>query len=45
MIMSMLHSHVPLSLLLDMRDPAGPRSQEILATEGRPDAAWWEPRH
>ena len=41
-IMSMLHEHVPLSLLVDLTDPEGPESSEILATEGEPEQRWWE---
>jgi hypothetical protein len=31
--MRLLEQHVPLSLLWDLLDPAGPRSDEILAIE------------
>lgn len=41
-IMTMLHEHVPLSLLWDLTDPQGPVSEEILATEGEPEQRWWE---
>jgi hypothetical protein len=41
-VMAMLHEHVPLSLLVDLTDPAGPVSAEILAEEGVPDSRWWE---
>jgi hypothetical protein len=39
---ALLAAHVPLSLLLDLADPAGPRSDELLRTE--PGAADWLPR-
>ena len=42
-VMHLLNDHVPLSLLADLTDPEGPRSKEILATEGQPDVAWWQP--
>jgi hypothetical protein len=42
-VMSLLHRHVPLALLADLIDPAGPDSAVILDTEGRPETAWWEP--
>lgn len=41
-IMELLHEHVPLTLLADLADPAGPASPEILEEEGLPDVAWWE---
>jgi len=41
-MMSMLHEHVPLSLLCDLTAPEGPESVEILAEEGAPDDKWWE---
>lgn len=43
-VMSMLHDHVPLSLLCDLTAPEGPESAEILAEEGEPESRWWEPR-
>ena len=42
MVMEMLQEHVPLSLLVDLTDPAGPVSAEILAEEGAPTTRWWE---
>jgi len=37
-VMTLLHHHVPLSLLCDLLDPTGPGSAEILAVEtGRAD--------
>lgn len=42
MVMSLLQEHVPLALLCDLTDPAGPASQEILDTEGEPAQRWWE---
>ncbi len=41
-MMTMLHDHVPLSLLMDLTSPTGPESAEILAEEGLPETAWWE---
>jgi len=41
-MMSMLHEHVPLSLLCDLTAPEGPESAEILAEEGEPETRWWE---
>jgi hypothetical protein len=41
-VMHMLEDHVPLSLLADLTDPQGPRSEEILQQEGQPEVAWWE---
>jgi hypothetical protein len=43
MVMSMLQEHVPLSLLVDLTDAAGPPSAEILEEEGTPETRWWEP--
>lgn len=40
-VMTMLHEHVPLSLLCDLAAD-GPGSAEILAREGTPDGRWWE---
>jgi hypothetical protein len=42
MVMGMLQEHVPLSLLIDLTDAAGPESTEILAEEGVPETRWWE---
>jgi hypothetical protein len=42
MVMEMLQEHVPLLLLLDLTDPAGPGSAEILQEEGAPESRWWE---
>lgn len=42
LVMSLLQEHVPLALLCDLTDPAGPASQEILDTEGEPAQRWWE---
>jgi hypothetical protein len=41
-VMTMLHDHVPLSLLCDLTSIEGPHSAEILAEEGGPETAWWE---
>ncbi len=40
-VMGLLHDHVPLSLLVDLSEPDGPHSQEILEAEGQPEDAWW----
>jgi hypothetical protein len=42
--MHLLASGVPLSLIMDLAVPGGPRSQEILLVEGCPDDQWWERR-
>jgi hypothetical protein len=42
LVMTILQEHVPLSLLVDLTDTAGPKSAEILAEEGEPDTRWWE---
>ena len=42
LVMTMLHEHVPLSLLCDLTLDEGPETAEILAEEGQPDDAWWE---
>ncbi|HEY3438217.1 MAG TPA: hypothetical protein VGK35_11075 [Actinotalea sp.] len=42
-VMSLLTEGVPLALLADLANPAGPASPEILEDEGLPDVAWWEP--
>jgi hypothetical protein len=42
MVMALLQEHVPLSLLVDLTDPAGPVSADILAEEGPPETRWWE---
>ncbi|MBA2768457.1 MAG: hypothetical protein H0U35_04885 [Sporichthyaceae bacterium] len=41
-VMTMLHDHVPLSLLCDLTAPGGPESEQILAEEGEPESRWWE---
>jgi hypothetical protein len=40
-VMTMLHDHVPQSLLCDLRATDGPESAEILAQEGAPAVHWW----
>lgn len=42
-VMALLTEHVPLTLLLDLGGFAPP-SRDIVAGEGLPDEAWWEPR-
>ncbi|WP_432548069.1 hypothetical protein [Kineococcus sp. SYSU DK004] len=39
---AMLSEHIPLSLIMDMASPEGPRSAELLEAEGLPEDAWWE---
>ena len=36
---ALLEAGVPLSLLIDLSDPSGPRSQEVYASEGA-DVDW-----
>ena len=40
MVMTLLHEHIPLSLLHDLWSPDGPESWEIFAVE----AGWLDPR-
>jgi len=40
-VMGLLSEHVPLSLLVDLAEPDGPASDEILQSEGKPEDAWW----
>ena len=39
--MAMLQDHIPLSLIMDMTAPDGPRSRELLESEGLPEQEWW----
>lgn len=39
----LLEEHVPLSLIVDLTDPAGPDSKRILDDEGLPEQQWWLP--
>ena len=41
-VMTLLHDHVPLALLIDLTLPDGPESAAILAAEGAPETRWWE---
>lgn len=41
-VMEMLSEHIPLSLIMDMASPDGPRSAELLESEGLPDSEWWK---
>ena len=41
-VMALLSEHVPLALLADLAEPAGPPSPAILEDEGLPEVAWWE---
>jgi hypothetical protein len=43
-VMELLEEHVPISLLMDLVEPSGPDSHDILATEGAPEEAWWAQR-
>jgi hypothetical protein len=38
-VMELLRLHIPLTLLLDLADPLGPRSAELYAFEGSADSA------
>ena len=38
-----LDGGLPLTLLMDLSMPDGPRSAELLAAEPAPQVAWWEP--
>ncbi len=40
-VMGLLEDHVPLSLIIDLIEPTGPDSVEILHTEGAPETTWW----
>jgi hypothetical protein len=42
-VMELLAEHVPLALLVDLVTPQGPKSEEILEAEGKPEDAWWKP--
>ena len=39
-VMTLLGHHLPLSLIMDLVMPAGPRSGELLADEPPVDASW-----
>ena len=39
-VMTLLGHHLPLSLIMDLVMPAGPRSGELLADEPPADTAW-----
>ena len=41
-VKELLEEHVPLSLLMDLTEPEGPNSQDILDAEGAPTQAWWD---
>ena len=40
-VKELLGEHVPLSLIVDLAEPGGPDSEDILAAEGAPAQAWW----
>ena len=40
-VKDLLGEHVPLSLIMDLTEPEGPDSQQILDAEGVPEQAWW----
>lgn len=42
-VLDLLAQGVPMALLADLADPAGPASPVILEEEGAPDEAWWVP--
>jgi len=39
-VMALLEHHLPLSLIMDLVMPAGPRSGELLTDEAPADATW-----
>jgi hypothetical protein len=39
-VMALLGQHLPLSLIMDLVMPAGPRSGELMAAEPPTDASW-----
>ncbi len=41
--LELLKEHVPLSLIVDLTDPTGPDSKQILNDEGLPEQQWWLP--
>ncbi len=42
-VLDLLAEGVPMALIADLIDPAGPPSPVILEEEGAPDEAWWVP--
>ena len=44
-VLAFLAEGVPMALIADLADPAGPPSPVILEEEGAPDEAWWVPDH
>lgn len=42
-VLDLLAEGVPMALIADLADPAGPPSPVILEEEGMPDEAWWVP--
>ena len=42
-VLELLAEGVPMALVADLIDPAGPPSPVILEEEGEPDEAWWAP--
>ena len=42
-VLDLLAEGVPMALVADLIDPAGPPSPVILEEEGLPDEAWWAP--
>ncbi|NLF04098.1 MAG: hypothetical protein GX593_03695 [Actinomycetales bacterium] len=42
-VLDLLAEGVPMALIADLADPAGPPSPVILEEEGSPDEAWWVP--
>ena len=41
-VLDLLAEGVPMALVADLVDPAGPASPVILEEEGLPEQAWWE---
>jgi len=42
-VLDLLAEGVPMALIADLIDPAGPPSPVYLEEEGAPAEAWWEP--
>lgn len=39
---TMLTEHIPLSLIMDLSSPVGPRSEELYSDEGADEMSWLE---
>lgn len=44
-VLDLLAEGVPMALIADLIDPAGPPSPVILEEEGGPSEAWWSPEY